>query len=592
MVDSDRLPRKLAAILYADVAEYSRLTGEDEDATHRRLSEYLDLISNDVERYRGRVMHYAGDAVLAMFEAVVDALSCAAHIQQELDTRNADLPNDRKVQFRIGVNLGDVIMDRGDIYGGGVNVAARLEELADAGGICISGAVHDAIGMKLPFEYEWMGEQRVKNITNPVRVYRVALGSVVSSAENEPILATLSALAKPSVAVLPLINLSDDAELEHMGDGIAEDVTAALSRIREFLVIARNSSFMYKSRAVDVKRIGNELGVRYVLEGSIRRTGKQIRVTAQLADASDGHHIWAEKYDRELGNVFELQDEITNNIVASIQTQIYLREGEENRGRQAASLSVRELTSRAMRLMYGLRQEQVSEARQLVEQALELESESPDAHRLLAACQYHEAILGYVLDWDVTLTSAIGHARRSIELDEESEFAHWILGNLCLWAERNHDEAIAAFHRALEINPNFSLAHASLGHALIFAGEADEGIENISHALRMNPRDPLNYFRHSSMGLGYFVAGRYSEAIEWAKKSLQRRPNWYMGNLVLAAGYVMTGQLEEGRRHTEAGYAQLPVKLAEDVGRLPFKHPEDGDRFENALRQVSPDFLG
>jgi TolB-like protein len=588
MEDSDRLPRKLAAILYADVAGYSRLTGEDEDATHRALSEYLDLISCAVGQYRGRVTHYAGDAVLAMFDAVIDSLSCAVHIQKELKNRNRDLPDERKVQFRIGVNLGDVIEDRGDIYGDGVNVAARLESLADAAGVCISGAVHDAIGMKLPFDYEWMGEQQVKNIANPVRVYRVSLGMPASGTDAESALPALSVPAKPSVAVLPLANMSGDAELEHMGDGIAEDVITSLSRIREFFVIARNSSFAYGSQATDVKRIGNELGVRYVLEGSIRRTGKQVRVTIQLVDTSDGHHLWAEKYDRELENVFELQDEIAGNIVASIQTQIYLYEGEENPDYRSVKPSIRELTSRGMRLMYGLRQDQVSEARQLIEQALCLDSESPEAHRLLAACRYHEAMLGYVSDWDSILNSAIEHARRSIELDEESEFAHWILGNLCLWGERDHDEAIAAFHRALEINPNFSLAHGSLGHALTFAGQAEEGIEEISHALRMNPRDPLNYFRYSAMGLGYFVAGRYGEAIEWAKKSVQRRSDWYMGQLVLAASYAMAGRPDEGRRHAEVGLARTPLKLREDMRRLPFKHQSDGNRFEKALRQASP----
>jgi adenylate cyclase len=319
-VGSEQLPRKLAAILYADVAGYSRLTSEDEDATHRELSDCLDLIATAVEDHRGRVVHYAGDAVLAMFEAAVDVLSCATHVQGDLKSRNADLPDDRKIQFRIGINLGDVIEDRGDIYGDGVNVAARLESLADPGGICISDSIRTAVGKKLSLDYVFMGEQEVKNIAEPVRAYSVIINQEKSKSSSVQT-PTLELPDKPSIAVLPFQNMSGDPEQEYFSDGITEDIITALSRSPWLFVIARNSSFAFRGLTIDVKQVAQELGVHYILEGSVRKAGKRVRVTAQLIDGLSGGHVWAEKYDGELTDIFDLQDEITRNAVASIQTQ-------------------------------------------------------------------------------------------------------------------------------------------------------------------------------------------------------------------------------------------------------------------------------
>jgi len=329
MEDSDRLPRKLAAILYADVAGYSRLTGEDEDATHRRLSDYLDLIAITVKSHRGRVMHYAGDAVLAMFEAVVDALSCAAQVQRELQLRNENLPDNRKVQFRIGLNLGDVIEDRGDIYGDGVNVAARLESLAEPGKICISESIRTAVGKKLPLSYEFMGEQQVKNISDPIRAYKVRLASNAATEDQIADSIALELPGKPSIAVLPFTNISADPEQEYFADGMTDDIIAALSQISALFVIARNSAFAYKGKSVKVQDIARDHGVRYVLEGSVRKSGRRVRITAQLIDAIDGHHLWAERYDRGLQDIFEIQDEIARKI--AIEMQIELTSGDHAR---------------------------------------------------------------------------------------------------------------------------------------------------------------------------------------------------------------------------------------------------------------------
>jgi adenylate cyclase len=364
-MDSARLPRKLAAILYADVAGYSRLTGADEDATHRLLSECLDVFSQIVERHHGRVMHYAGDAVLAMFEAVVDSLSCAASIQRELDSRNGELPDAQKLLFRIGVNLGDVIEDRGDIYGDGVNIAARLESLAEPGGICISESVHTAVAEKLPLDYESLGDQQVKNISKPVRAYRARLRQdaelplpplapaplapapdaiekrrpAFSIAVATMLLAGILAIGgigywKPwehteepaaemsSIAVLPFSNLSGDPEQEYFSDGIADDIITDLSQLSGLAVIARHSSFSYKGVSAKAQDIGKDLGVDYLLEGSVRKAGTRVRVTAQLIDTSNGHHLWAERYDRELGDIFALQDDIKRRIVEALSVQL------------------------------------------------------------------------------------------------------------------------------------------------------------------------------------------------------------------------------------------------------------------------------
>jgi adenylate cyclase len=347
-----KLDRKLAAILYADVAGYSRLTGDDEEGTHHRLSHCLDLITETINNHDGNVVHYAGDAVLADFSTVSNALACAVEIQQQLRKQNADLPEDRRVEFRIGLNLGEVIMDRGDIYGDGVNVAARLESLAEPGGICISESVRTAIGKKLDLGYESMGEQQVKNITEPVRAYRVLMEPREEQKVISPEKSALELPDKPSIAVLPFDNMSGDPEQEYFSDGITEDIITELSRFSSLFVIARNSSFAFKGQSIDVKSIARELGVRYMLEGSVRRAGNRVRINAQLLDTEMATHIWAERYNGSTDDIFELQDEITRNIVGSITPQIEIAEVERGRGLRAANLTSYELSLKAQALFY------------------------------------------------------------------------------------------------------------------------------------------------------------------------------------------------------------------------------------------------
>ena len=427
---TEPLERKLAGILYADVAGYSRLTGEDEDATHRRLSEYLDRIAETITQHHGEVMHYAGDAVLAKFDTVVDALSSAAAIQTDLSTRNQALPDERKVQFRIGVNMGDVIIDRGDIYGDGVNVAARLESLAEPGGICISESVRSAIGKKLPLEYEFLGEQQIKNITEPVKAYHARLKSgavlpaptarprrpmrhlIAASAaatvliigvgvvtwgqpwrtSEEP--ASVERLAfplpdKPSIAVLPFANMSGDPEQDYFVDGMTDDLITDLSKMSGLFVIARNSSFAYKGKSPDVRQVSRELGVKYVLEGSVRRAGEQVRINAQLIDSTTGGHLWADRYDGRIDDVFALQDKVTAKIVTSLALQLTAAERQRVARPETDNVVAYDAFLQGWEHLRRQTADEFAKALPYLKKAVELDSNYGRAYAALAWLYYH-----------------------------------------------------------------------------------------------------------------------------------------------------------------------------------------------------------
>ncbi len=543
----DRLPRKLAAILYADVAEYSRLTGEDEDATHRRLSEYLDLIASTIESHRGQVMHYAGDAVLAKFDAVVDAMSAAVAIQNELKTRNEELPDERKVQFRIGVNSGDVIEDRGDIYGDGVNVAARLESLAEPGGICISDAVRSAVGKKLNLDYEDMGAQEVKNIAEPVRAYKVMMEEKVEPRTTLPETPGLELPDKPSIAVLPFDNLSGDPEQEYFSDGIAEDIITRLSRYRWFFVIARNSSFTYKGRAVDVKLVAQELGVRYALEGSVRKAGDRVRVSAQLIDAVAGHHIWAERYDRELKDIFAVQDGITESIVTAIEPELGAAERERARRKPPENLDAWSLYQRGLWHFYGNpTRDGVADARGLFERACEIDSGFAAAYADLAWAHTLEITLGFTDDPEASLERATRAAEKAAALDPRDPGAHVALGRVHI-LRHACDRAVAEMEAALDLNPSFARAYYGLGMALLYGGKPQASIPHFETAIRLNPRAPNSWTNPQMLAHAYFNMGRYEEAARWCEKAV-RQPNApFMPFAIAAATLGQLGRVDEAR---------------------------------------------
>ncbi len=539
----ERLPRKLAAILYADVAGYSRLTGDDEDATHLRLRDYLDLFAKTIENHHGQVMHYAGDAVLAKFDAVVDALSSATAIQNELKDRNQDLPDERKVQFRVGVNLGDVIEDRGDIYGDGVNVAARLESLADAGGICISESVRTAIGKKLPYGYEFMGEQQVKNIEEPVRAYGVLLDSSKAQV-TPPAKPTLELPNKPSIAVLPFTNMSSDPEQEFLADGITEDIITALSKFRWFFVTARNSTFTYKGQAVDIKRVGEEMGVRYVLEGSLRQGAGRVRVSAQLIEAASGNHIWAERYDRQIEDIFDLQDEITMTIAAAVEPELAAQERGRAVNKPTRDLKAWDLFQRGIAKLWQMERKDIEEGEAYLRQALKADPDFGRPHGYLAYCHSVDVLCGWSKDEQAVLRRGIAEAKAALAVDQRDAFAHFALGRLYNLGG-DHQAAAQETGAALRINPNFAYGYLGLASVYYWLGDGPAVLENADKAIRLSPNDPLMWLFLLYRGHGYDFIGDFDRTIECFEQASRfpRVGHWAFSKL--AAAYYEVGRKEE-----------------------------------------------
>jgi adenylate cyclase len=539
----DRLPRKLAAILYADVAGYSRLTGDDEDATHLCLSEYLDLISTTIKSHRGQVMHYAGDAVLARFEAVIDAVSSAADIQALLAERNADLDDERKLQFRIGVNLGDVIEDRGDIYGDGVNVAARLENLAEPGGICISESVYSAIGTKLDLDYDFLGEQKVKNIDRPVRTYAVVLARPEHVLPESTPASEFVKGKKPVVAILPFENMSSAAEDEYFVDGLTEDIITALSRFRELLVIARNSTFRYKGQAVDIQQVGRELNVGYIVEGSVRRSANRVRITAQLIRTSDSTHLWADRYDRDLEDIFEVQDEVTQTIAAALGVRLQDAVRELAMHKNTADLNAYDCVLRARRYTTTLDGKEHARARDLLEKAVELDTSYADAYALLANVYLAEHRFNVNPQPD-PIERAFTRVKKAVELDPQNAYARCWLAITYFFRHENESFRQEA-QRALALNPNDPEILAEIGHYYAFLGEFDKGVELTRRAIALNPLHPAWYY--FCFARKHLIEGDYAAALADVRKI--NLPDFYWSWLIET---VVFGHLGDADRASNA----------------------------------------
>ena len=540
-----RLPRKLAAILYADVAGYSRLTGEDEDATHRTLSEYLDQIANLIDSHGGRVMHYAGDAVLAKFDAVVDALSGAVAIQSELQIRNKILPGERKVEFRIGVNSGDVIEDRGDIYGDGVNVAARLEALAEPGGICISESVRTAVGKGLDLVYEDMGPREVKNIAEPVRAYKVVMSADGQSEENKSVKSAFEVHDKPSIAVLPFANMSNDPDQEYFADGMAEDIITALSRINQWLVVARNSSFAYKGRNVDIREIAKELGVRYVLEGSVRRGGNRLRITGQLIEADTGTHVWADRFDGDIDDVFALQDRITESVVGAIEPSLRKAEIERSKRKPPEDMGAYDLYLRALPHIYAMRPDDNEQALTFLHKAIELDGNYAPALAYLA-WGYEQRL---VRDWGAygedDSAVAIALAHRAIEADRNDAHVMAAAGFVLVMVARDYEQGLQATVRAHELNPNIAFVSMLVGVSQLFGGDPTKALVHFEDAIRVSPSDPGAFFFYSVAALAHLFCDRPAEAYDLATKSARMYPDWDTTYWSLIPALVQLGRREE-----------------------------------------------
>jgi len=606
------MERKLAAILSADVKGYSRLMGDDEVATVRTITDYRESISSTVARHGGRVVDAPGDNVLAEFPSVVDAVQCAVEIQRELRSRNAALPVSRRMQFRIGINLGDVIVEAQRLYGDGVNIAARVEGLAEAGGICLSGTAYDQVEGKLPLGYDFLGEHTVKNIARPVRVYRLRLepgASPVPSlggrrADRRLVLSVVgvfvilmllgagawagrrwlrtpafSGLAlpdKPSVAVLPFTNLSRDPAQEYFSDGVTEDLITGLSKLSGLFVIARNSVFTYKGKAVKVSDVGRDLGVRYVLEGGVQRAGSRVRITAQLVDATTGYHIWAERYDREVRDIFTLQDEVTQQIVRAL--EVRLTEDEQGRMSQVPTghPEAYDLVLRGEDERRRTTREANAQSRRLFVKALDLDPEYARAYMGLGWAHLQSWQFLWSTDPE-SLERARQLAERAIALDDTLADCHSLLGQIYLW-KKEHDRAIAQAERAVALAPNDADAYETLAEILGWGGRAEDSIRFIRQAMRLNPQYPFFYLW--TLGHAYYLTRRTGDAVDTFNKIVAQNPNFLPAHAYLAVLFVEMGREREAREAWDKAHRLSPAASLSDIKqRLPYRRPADMDRF-------------
>jgi adenylate cyclase len=540
--------RKLTALLSADVEGYSRLMGDDEEATILTLTSYRKVMTALIQQHGGRVVDSPGDNLLAEFASAVDAVQGAVAIQRELKTRNAELPPNRQMEYRIGINVGDVVVEGERIYGDGVNIAARLESLADGGGICISGTTYDQVKNKLSLGYEYQGEQTVKNITDPVRVYKIGRKSETAiSSMSEEQAAMHPVPEKPSLAVLPFINMSRDPEQEYFSDGMTEDIITALSRIRWFFIIARNSTFAYKGHSVDVRKVAKELGVRYVLEGSVRKAGSRVRVTAQLIDGDTGKHVWANRYDREFDDVFSVQDELTETIVGALDPELGKAERERAKAKRPENLDAWDVYQRGLWHLYHYTKEDIEKAQKLFRQATLLDPNLGVAFSGLAEAFYFSLVYGHSDTPEHDREEALVAARTAVELDGEDAVAHSTLGRI-YYVRREHDLAIAELQTALELNPSLAWAHYGVGAALVFSGRAREALPFLQTAMKLSPRDPNMGSFLVRMADAYLFMRDYDEAIAWAKKALRQSGFQWSRYAVLVSALGHLGRLEEAKR--------------------------------------------
>jgi len=607
--------RKLTAILSADVAGYSRLMAEDEAATVKILETYREVMSTLIKQHRGRVIDSPGDNVLSEFSSVVDAVQCAVAVQKEFQARNAELPENRRMEFRIGVNLGDVIEEGERIYGDGVNIAARLEALADPGGICVSKTAFDHIESKLPFGYEYLGEQEVKNIPKPVGAYRVLMEPRITVAEEiekekaVPIwrrkgvlvagialVLVVTALAvwnfyfrptlepasvekmafslpdEPSIAVLPFTNMSGDMQQDYLSDGLTEQIITSLSMIPRLFVIARNSTFTYKGKAVKVQQVAEEMGVRYVLEGSVQKSGERIRISAQLIDALTGRHLWAQRYDRDLKDLFTLQDEIIMKILSAIQVKLRRGAVPQVWEKGTANLEAYIKVMQGLEYFQRFNKEDNIQARKLYEEAIALDPEYASAYFRLGQTHYMDVAVGLSKSPRKSLQESAKLFEKALAIDESHPYANSLLA-MVYALQRQHEKSLAQAERAVSLYPNMAVSNVMLGAALFRLGRYEEAIQSLEKGIRLNPKGPAPFF--GFLGSAYCFSGRYEEAIEAAKKAMERAPDSPLYHVDLAAIYSIAGREEEARAEAEEVLRIDPeFSLNQYANRTPWRKAE------------------
>lgn len=582
-----RVERRLAAILAADVAGYTRLMGADEEGTLRRLKAHRsELIDPKITEYRGRIVKTTGDGILVEFVSVVDAVRCAVDIQRGMQERNIDVPSEAGIQFRIGINVGDVIIDDADIFGDGVNVAARLEALADPGGIAVSSVVHDQVRDKLSFGFEDLGDQMIKNVARPVRVHRIYISDVEAPVVAKDLVASdPSSSGRPSIAVLPFANMSGDPEQEYFADGVVEEIITALSRMRWLSVIARNSSFTYKGKNVDVKQIGRELKVRYVLEGSVRKSGGRVRITGQLIDTSTGAHLWADRFDGGLEDIFDLQDQVTAKVVGAIAPKLEQAEIERSRRKPTESLDAYDYFLRGLASLHQWTRESTDEALQLFYRSIQLDPGFAAAYGMAAWCFVWRKVNGWMGDRAKAVSEAERLARRAVELGPDDAVALSGGGYALVFVVHQLDDGAAFIGRALALNPNLSWALHSSGWTKAFLGDSDAAIKHLMDAIRLSPLDPQTFRAQGGIAFAHFLAGRYHDAITWAESALRERPNYLAAIRELAAASALVGRLPEAQKamaHLREIDPAMRVSNVKDW--VPFRRPDDLKRLQEGLR--------
>ncbi|MCW5747608.1 MAG: adenylate/guanylate cyclase domain-containing protein [Alphaproteobacteria bacterium] len=575
--------RRLAAILAADVVGYSRLMREDEEGTFASLTAHrTEVIEPLIAAHRGRIFKTTGDGALAEFASVVDAMRCAMAIQDGMRQRNAAVTVDRRIELRIGINLGDVIVQGHDVFGDGVNVAARLEGLAEPGGVCVSEAVYQQARHQLKLGFEDLGPTQVKNIAEPVRPFRVIIDGAAPPSTQDKLRGAPHLPDKPSIAVLPFANLSSDPEQEYFSDGITEDVITDLSKISGLFVIARNSTFVYKGKAINVPEVGRELGVRYVLEGSVRKAGGRVRVTGQLIDATTGGHVWAERYDRDLNDIFAVQDEVTQKTVASL--ALHLRPGERERifERGTANFEAYDLFLRGRELALLHSRVEGRMGQELLGRAIELDPGFGKAYAFLGFAHCHEFINSWVSDPATAIREARACAEKAVALAPQDSECHWALGVVLMW-QGEHERAIEEARTCLTLEPNSALGHISLGLILTYAGSPREALEPLEAALRLDPHYPdlyLYFLAQAQFGVGNFAA-----AESLLRQRIARNPNSDTTYVLLASTYGHLGRAEDARAAWREALRINPDYSLEHRRRiLPYKNQGDLDRMIDGLR--------
>jgi TolB-like protein/class 3 adenylate cyclase len=579
--------RRLAAVLIADVVGYSRLMEMDEGGTLAAIKALMESTLQPVAKANGgRVVKQMGDGALMEFGSAMGAVAAALDLQRRIAGANEGVPEARRIVIRVGINLGDVIEEGGDIFGEGVNIAARLETLAEPGGICISAKVHDEVRGKITADFQDMGEQTVKNISRPLRAYRLRSSksdAAVESANPAP----LALPDRPSIVVLPFQNMSGDPEQEYFADGMVEDITTGLSRLRWLFVIARNSSFIYKGRAIDVKQVGRELGVRYVLEGSVRRAGSRVRITGQLIDASTGAHLWADRFDGQLEDIFDLQDQVTSSVVGAIAPKLEQAEIERAKRKPTENLDAYDYFLRGMAAFHLFSKASNAEAVALFARATDVDPGYAAAYGMAARCYLQRIGFGWVTDRQFEVAEAERLARLAADRGRDDAIALCTAGAALIVVVGDIEDGVALLDRSLALNPNFAWAwhFSAIGKA--FLGEYDVAIERATRGMRLSPHDPQMFGMQIAVAWAHFFAGRYEEALSWAETAVRGQSNFYVGLCVIVTAAGLIGRLDEAQKALTRVLAINPSLRMSNLRQvLPFHHLRDFEQWAEGFRRA------